>query len=165
MTERERTTDLTLWPSRLEACIERDVLRTEAEHPEWGAGDLPDKAPSNWRWPHELTRGEAAVFGIEPKMWPRSVVALNSYWHFTKLLDGITDYPDAVYDQARIEHPYVYAAECESVEAFAEFAHIFAALTARDAYAAWSKSWAWDLREGHRYLSRLGQDPKDWVTS
>lgn len=156
MSDPKTTTDLTPWPSNLAACIELDVLRLEAEHPEWQAGSLPDKAPSDGHWPHELTRCEAAVFSINPRMWARSVVALDSYWHFSKFAEGMTKYPDAAYEQARGEYPILYVADCESVEAFARFARIFAGLKASDAYAAWSKSWAWDLRQEVRRLICLG---------
>lgn len=151
-TQTTNTADVTPWPSSLAACIERDVERLEAEHPEWFAGRLPNKTPSNGRWPHELTRSEAAVFGIDPGTWARSVAALDSYWHFSNFAPGMTKYPDAVYDLARAEHPALYATDCESVEAFAGFAQTFAGLKVRDAYAAWSKSWAWDLRQGVRRL-------------
>lgn len=152
--------------ARLEDYTAADVLRMEAAYPqiaEEGAGVSNETGVSNWRWPNQLTEAEQKVFDLDLDIWPRCIVALMAYAHFTGEGD-LTDYPEQVYEEARKTHQYILGREHCSIEAFAEFAHVFCGLGEREAYAAFWKEEAWHLREGHRHFIRLAHDPRyDYV--
>jgi hypothetical protein len=153
---------MTDWPSTLAECVTVDVqimAGTYAQFEAEGSGVPNDTGVSNWRWPSQLTNAEQKVFDLDREIWPRCIVALAAYAHFTGE-GSLTPYPEAVYEEARRTHAYIADAHGRDVEAFAEFAHVFCELDERDAYAALWKEEAWHLREGHRFFIRLGHDPR-----
>lgn len=143
------------WPATLQGCIERQVLLERSRQREIKGYDEQIRfGVSDWRWPGMLSDAEAAVFAIDREVWPRCVVALSAFAHFTGEAH-LTEYPPEVYETACKTHAYILRADHCSVEAFAEFAHVFCGLSGHDAYAAFWKEEAWHLREGHRLLIRL----------
>jgi len=97
----------------------------------------------------QLSEEERRVFDIDPKRWPRMMVAVTAYDVFLGLTDAETlGFDEETVKRLRLERSDLVETGPSS-QSFAKFATEYGGLTSREAAAAYWKNRFWLARTGH----------------